>query len=63
MRSSDHTTLTGGLRSSKEKKKGQHVTQKLAGGVMTRGAMTQYGEIMPGVNDEKSDIGWTVPAC
>eukprot|EP00975_Prorocentrum_lima_P017662 3728298-Prorocentrum_lima.AAC.1 len=24
--------------------------------------MTQYGEIMPGINDE-SDIGWIVPVC
>eukprot|EP00975_Prorocentrum_lima_P017896 3775534-Prorocentrum_lima.AAC.1 len=42
---------------------GQPVTLKLAGGVVTQGAMTQYGEIMPGANDEKSDIGWIAPVC
>eukprot|EP00975_Prorocentrum_lima_P029949 6282827-Prorocentrum_lima.AAC.1 len=25
--------------------------------------MTQYGEIMLGANDEKSDIRWIVPVC
>eukprot|EP00975_Prorocentrum_lima_P007406 1587068-Prorocentrum_lima.AAC.1 len=30
---------------------------------MTRGAMTQYGEIMPGSSDSESDIGWIVPMC
>eukprot|EP00975_Prorocentrum_lima_P065026 12900945-Prorocentrum_lima.AAC.1 len=38
--------------------KGQPVTLKLAAG-----AMTQYGEIMPGSRDSKSDIVWTVPVC
>eukprot|EP00975_Prorocentrum_lima_P068486 12920996-Prorocentrum_lima.AAC.1 len=50
------------MRSSKEKR-GQPVTLKLAGGVVTRGAMTQYGEIMPGSSDSKSDIGWIVQKC
>eukprot|EP00975_Prorocentrum_lima_P059310 12434123-Prorocentrum_lima.AAC.1 len=25
--------------------------------------MTQYGEIMPGSSDSKSDIVWIVPVC
>eukprot|EP00975_Prorocentrum_lima_P048542 10154820-Prorocentrum_lima.AAC.1 len=40
--------------------KGQPVTLKLAGGVVARGAMTQYGDIMPGAS-ETSDSGWIVP--
>eukprot|EP00975_Prorocentrum_lima_P062656 12886785-Prorocentrum_lima.AAC.1 len=46
-----------------KKEQGQPVVLKLAGGVVAKGAMTHYGEIMPGANDEKSDIGWVVPVC
>eukprot|EP00975_Prorocentrum_lima_P051247 10735638-Prorocentrum_lima.AAC.1 len=44
-----------------KREEGQPVTLKLAGG----GAMTQYGEVMPGSSDSdsKSDIGWIVPVC
>eukprot|EP00975_Prorocentrum_lima_P068511 12921134-Prorocentrum_lima.AAC.1 len=46
-----------------QREKGQPVVLKLAGGVVTKGAMTQYGEIMPGANDHKSDIACIVPVC
>eukprot|EP00975_Prorocentrum_lima_P060639 12722364-Prorocentrum_lima.AAC.1 len=61
MRSSDHTIPDWWHEIKGEK--GQPLTLNLAGGVVTKGAMAQYGEIMPGVNDEKSDIGWIVPVC
>eukprot|EP00975_Prorocentrum_lima_P020636 4341388-Prorocentrum_lima.AAC.1 len=35
----------------------------MGGGAVTKGAMTQYGEIMPGATHERSDIGWVVPVC
>eukprot|EP00975_Prorocentrum_lima_P065316 12902759-Prorocentrum_lima.AAC.1 len=43
--------------------KGQPVPLKLAGGVVTQGAMTQYREVMLGATDERSDIDWVVPVC
>eukprot|EP00975_Prorocentrum_lima_P056894 11937928-Prorocentrum_lima.AAC.1 len=46
-----------------KREKGQPAVLKLAGGVVTKGAMTQYGESMPGASDNKSDVGWIVPVC
>eukprot|EP00975_Prorocentrum_lima_P051576 10801267-Prorocentrum_lima.AAC.1 len=43
------------------------MTSSLVGSEMCirdrKGAMTQYGEVMPGSSDSKSDIVWVVPVC
>eukprot|EP00975_Prorocentrum_lima_P059962 12573315-Prorocentrum_lima.AAC.1 len=51
------------MRSWRKRERGEPVVLKLAGGAVTKGAMTQYGEIMPGASDSKRDIGWIVPVC